>query len=721
MSRQAEYLDFEINIDRAQDGGFIVRASAGGRRAEVRFADPFTADKRTILRQTLTTAALRSSARMRSAATAEVKTMQDFGRSLFDQVIREQVRETYYQVLGQATQQEKGLRLRLALDPSLGDLPWEFLATPQNEFLGLDPHTPIVRYIEQPNPVAPLRGELPLNLLVVIASPKDQVPLNTAAEKARIAGALQSLEAQNFVRVSYLEGRDTWPRLIDTLRPDDTHILHFIGHGAFDESHSEGVLLMEDASGETKMVGSDLLRILVRGKRRLRLVVLNSCLGTAASQGEPFSSVGAGLVRAGVPAVIAMQFEVSDAAARIIAETFYESLALNFPVDYAMTEARREIALLDRDSLEWATPVLFMQVPDGQLFDFTQAAGEAKPTPRAVPPPPAEEVATPSPAPKQPAPKPAGLDLNAKAAERYRAGEEAALRGDWAAAVTGYKGALILVPNYQDAAQKLAYSELQQKLTLFYQQAKQQVEAGEYGRAQGTLAQIRSLDPGWADTDELQTLAEVGQQYQQAVSALWAGDQARGADLLRQVLGVRPDFRDAAKRLEDLAQGGDGLFGERTKAQAPPGQQPESAPVPPQPAGREYELPGGDPRLLAEHLHQWFLAGGYQTQVLEQEGSIIVQGQKSAGLRKWVGMGQAATVILEPTAAGLKASVGGGKWLEQGAAIAVSMVVLWPLLITGGLGMFQQKALMDTLWQQIEQFVTARGGRQIMPESPPEA
>ena len=205
MSKQTDYLDFEVNIDRARDGDYIVRANALGRRAEVRFADPFTEDKRTIIRQTLTTAALRSSARMRSSSTTEVKTMKDLGRTLFDQVIREQVREIYYQCLGQATQQEKGLRLRLALDPTLGELPWEFLCSPQNEFLGLDPHTPIVRFIEQPNSVSPLKGELPLNLLVVIASPRDQVPLDTAAERARIAAALQSLEAQNLVRVTYLE------------------------------------------------------------------------------------------------------------------------------------------------------------------------------------------------------------------------------------------------------------------------------------------------------------------------------------------------------------------------------------------------------------------------------------------------------------------------------------------------------------------------------------
>ena len=76
-------------------------------------------------------------------------------------------------------------------------------------------------------------------------------------------------------------------------------------------------------------------------------------------------------------------------------------------------------------------------------------------------------------------------------------------------------------------------------------------------------------------------------------------------------------------------------------------------------------------------------------------------------------MGLAATMKIEKTDQGLKVSVGGGKWLEQGAAIAVSMLVLWPLLITGGVGMAQQKQLIDTLWRMAESFVAARGGRRL--------
>ena len=115
--------------------------------------------------------------------------------------------------------------------------------------------------------MAPLKAEHPLRVLVVIASPSDETPLDTAAEKQRIQAALQPLTTQGLVDVTIIEGPDTWERLINTLLPNQTHILHFIGHGAFDEDNSEGVLVMEDADGKAVRIDSERLRVLVRVNR----------------------------------------------------------------------------------------------------------------------------------------------------------------------------------------------------------------------------------------------------------------------------------------------------------------------------------------------------------------------------------------------------------------------------------------------------------------------
>ena len=68
--------------------------------------------------------------------------------------------------------------------------------------------------------------------------------------------------------------------------------------------------------------------------------------------------MSASLVECGIPAVIAMQFEVSDDMATLFAEEFYSSLVDGLPIDAALTETRRAI-FFSGNRVEWATPVLY--------------------------------------------------------------------------------------------------------------------------------------------------------------------------------------------------------------------------------------------------------------------------------------------------------------------------------------------------------------------------
>jgi hypothetical protein len=99
------------------------------------------------------------------------------------------------------------------------------------------------------------------------------------------------------------------------------------------------------------------------------------------------------------------------------------------------------------------------------------------------------------------------------------------------------------------------------------------------------------------------------------------------------------------------------------------------------------------------------------SQVLQQGAICVVQGKKD-DWTSYLGMGLAATVMIEPVGPNLKISIGGGKWLEQGAAMAVGLLLVVPLF-TGAVGMAQQKQLMDDLWRVAEHFVAVHGGRRI--------
>jgi hypothetical protein len=92
------------------------------------------------------------------------------------------------------------------------------------------------------------------------------------------------------------------------------------------------------------------------------------------------------LIRSAVPAVVGMQFSISDRAAARFAEAFYRSLAQGAAVDTAVTRGRLEI-LRDRTSLEWATPALHLRVPDGRLFERIEPAVPPSPPPPASLPP----------------------------------------------------------------------------------------------------------------------------------------------------------------------------------------------------------------------------------------------------------------------------------------------------------------------------------------------
>jgi tetratricopeptide (TPR) repeat protein len=575
-SSEIKYIDFEISVRHEDGDEYLARAKSGRGKAENRFTNPFNEDKRKVVRSTLTAAALRSSSatrktKMRSSAAPEVREMKDFGALLFQEAVKGPVREFYQKCQAQADREGAGMRLRLTLDLSVEDLPWEFLCL-NDDFMALNPRSPVVRYIEGAASCSLVKVEYPLRVLVVIAKPSDEVPLDTDAEKESITSALKPLTDQGVVHLSFIEGNNTWGKLMNALLPNRTNILHFIGHGAFDETNNEGVLIMADEDGKTQLVDSERLRVLVQGRSRLALILLNSCLGTQGGDAQPFSSVAAGLVKSGIPAVIAMQFEISDDAAREISEAFYTSLSLNMPVDAALTEARRRIFLSNRNSLEWATPILYMQVTDGQLFEFKGARPRTASTMQPV--------------------KPA---FEANAAKRYAEGEAAMERGDWAAAVIAYRGAMVYVPNYRDAGEKLSICASRSNAATLFEKAKRAIAVRDYGPALQALSEAIKLDPT-LDVAELRETAECGEKYQRAIFALQQRNRGAGIDLLREVVSVRADFEDAAQRLEDLAADGNGLLG----------QSPTNALVPSEPQGTPEEQAGWKDRL--KQLGSWVTA-----------------------------------------------------------------------------------------------------------------
>jgi hypothetical protein len=114
-----------------------------------------------------------------------------------------------------------------------------------------------------------------------------------------------------------------------------------------------------------------------------RLVVLNACNTARAAGGEGgggdvfYRGLGSSLIQAGVPAVVGMQSPIRDEAAVAFAQELYRRLADGWPVDAAVAEGRHALYLATPGSLDWAAPVVLMQMPRADLFAPTRAPGAA--------------------------------------------------------------------------------------------------------------------------------------------------------------------------------------------------------------------------------------------------------------------------------------------------------------------------------------------------------
>ncbi len=215
----------------------------------------------------------------------------------------------------------------------------------------------------------------------MISSPSDYPALDTAVEFENLRRGLIELEKKGLVILDRLEDA-TLGQLQRTLRQNEYHIFHYIGHGGFDDRAQDGVLMLEDDDGRGRMVGGDYLGTLLQDQKTLRLALLNACEGAKTSLTDPFAGVAHSLVQHGIPAVIAMREEITDGAAILLASEFYGALSDGYPVDAALSEARKAIYAQGND-IEWGTPVLYLRSTDGKIFDL-EAKDPTSITPRSA-------------------------------------------------------------------------------------------------------------------------------------------------------------------------------------------------------------------------------------------------------------------------------------------------------------------------------------------------
>lgn len=376
MTTKTTYLNFDLLVTRAGDVYRAYVVDAPGGDADVTFALPFSPDQ--LVRLVHGEGTRRNMRPVQREQGEPPPDLRDLGSQLYDAVFQDDVRSVLIasQTDTDAKGQELRIRLRFSDDAAeLATLPWEILFdSTQQHFLALSEKRPILRYLSLPRPRPALVVKPPLSILAVLSSPSDHNPLNVEQEWQAIEVALADLRDNEKIKLERLEP-PTFDALRSRLLGDSIHVLHFIGHGLYDEAKGEGQLLFAEPTGRGRRVPAQAVAQLLHNHASMRLAYLNACEGAIADQGNVFAGVAQTLVQQGVPAAVAMQDEITDAAAIEMARTFYTALATGRPVDAALTHAR--VALATRDNDEWVIPVLFSRSPDNRLFDVV----ETLPTP----------------------------------------------------------------------------------------------------------------------------------------------------------------------------------------------------------------------------------------------------------------------------------------------------------------------------------------------------
>jgi hypothetical protein len=378
------YDDFRIRISPGKNGRFLADADTStGERATGSFKLPFTESE--VENLVLRVGRARRSTRARSVS--EVKRAETWGGALFESVFAGDVKEVFRSARTRAEDSDHGLRLVLSLGqaPELMDLPWEFLCD-DRIFLGIGTGMPVVRTVELAHTRQPAPVGDKVRILGMVSSPTGYETLDIAHEKQTIDDALAPLVSSKQAEILWLE-KATLLELNRALDSGPFHIFHYVGHAGYDPDSEEGQLVLEsDPGGPAETSATDIGNILF-DHRSLRLVVLNACEGARTSADDPFSSVATSLLEREIPAVVAMQFEITDRAALVFADAFYGALVdRGEPVDVAVSQARKQIYAQNSNGLEWGTPVLYMRTPDARLFDFTvpRGAGAATEAPAAA-------------------------------------------------------------------------------------------------------------------------------------------------------------------------------------------------------------------------------------------------------------------------------------------------------------------------------------------------
>jgi len=349
--------------------------------------------------------------RLRERETAlDPSELRELGELLFDALFNGSVLNKFLNSYFQTSKTTSEiLRLELCfIDPAsdAAALPWEFLCIPRNRavqygighlepFLAISGRVTLVRSVinVSPRTTARLAPREKLRVGLVVSKPRiwEDLPELGEIDDQPILDLLENLSQEKDAASGFehqLQNPATKGTIKELLVQYRPHILHYVGHG--DVLDKDPVLiLVDDQTKETEefyeaepVPGVELEKLFT--EYCPTVVVLQSCNTAKTGDLSSHPSMAAQLAQAGIPLVIAMQYEIqNDVAAKFVKKLYTDLATSRNSLEKAVNAARQELYIQNKINRDFGTAVIYVTTTDSRLFprsieqaDFDQLVTE---------------------------------------------------------------------------------------------------------------------------------------------------------------------------------------------------------------------------------------------------------------------------------------------------------------------------------------------------------
>jgi tetratricopeptide (TPR) repeat protein len=268
----------------------------------------------------------------------------------------------------------------LHTDNNLLSLPWHIVPF-DNRFIHLSKGFGTEGY---PFEIFKPEKVLPLKVLIVMSIPDDLEDnrLDYEGEIKKLIEAFEPILADAEVQIDFTND-GTLATMKEKLEQNAYHILHFSGHGEYNETTKEGSLLMEDDKTfkQRKVSAKEFVEVLsLMPENRPELIVLSAC-----ESAKGFDSMTEVLHAAGVPSIVSMSQRIEDYYATFFVAALYLNIVkhlnsfqpLSRSFVLAIEDLQKEEVLRKGKRAQYLIPQLFTSQHIRNLVDYKRPEAHA--------------------------------------------------------------------------------------------------------------------------------------------------------------------------------------------------------------------------------------------------------------------------------------------------------------------------------------------------------